>query len=165
MKYLRGFHEKNCRNLFVSRQYRLEILHKLKYIIQASNLSTTYFSIVSRCFVGLVKTRLASVLKTIFTNVSYHITVTSLTLMALKRVMSLRWFFWESTIHVCLSIKKTTHQCVISYTCSKSNSDGSVLRAIRVRLATIIWYDTLVKNCLRTEASLCQNQPHKTPCK
>ena len=31
------------------------------------------------------------------------------------------------------------HQCVISYTCSQSNSDGSVFyRIIRVRLATSI---------------------------
>ena len=36
------------------------------------------------------------------------------------------------------SLKHFFHQCVISYTCSQSNSDGSVLRAIRVRLATSI---------------------------
>ena len=30
------------------------------------------------------------------------------------------------------------HQCVISYTFNLSNSDGSVLRAIRIRLATSI---------------------------
>ena len=53
-------------------------------------------------------------------------------------------------------VRKTNfHQCVISHTCSQSNSDGSVLsRAIRVRLATSICYDTLMKNCLRTGASL-----------
>ena len=36
-------------------------------------------------------------------------------------------------------LKTIFHQCVISYTCSQSNSDCSVLnRAIRVRLATSI---------------------------
>ena len=36
-------------------------------------------------------------------------------------------------------LKTIFHQCVISYTCSQSYSDGSVLnRAIRVRLATSI---------------------------
>ena len=33
-------------------------------------------------------------------------------------------------------LKTIFHQCFISYTCSQSYSDGSVLRAIRVRLAT-----------------------------
>ena len=33
----------------------------------------------------------------------------------------------------------------ISYTCSQSNSDDS----IRVRLATSICYDTLMKNCFK----------------
>ena len=33
-------------------------------------------------------------------------------------------------------LKTIFHQCVISYTCGQSYSDGSVLRAIRVRLAT-----------------------------
>ena len=33
-------------------------------------------------------------------------------------------------------IKTIFHQCVISYTCSQSNSDGSVLRASSVRLVT-----------------------------
>ena len=68
-------------------------------------------------------------------------------------------------------LKTIFHQCVISYTCSQSNSDGSVLifinvsyhilvaslilmalfynRAIRVRLATSIWYDTLTKSCFK----------------
>ena len=42
------------------------------------------------------------------------------------------------------------HKCVILYTCSQSNSGGSVLnRAIRVRLATSVWYDTLMKNCFK----------------
>ena len=47
-------------------------------------------------------------------------------------------------------LKTVFHQCVISYTCSQSYSDGSVLnRAIRVRLATCIQYDTLMKNCFK----------------
>ena len=46
-------------------------------------------------------------------------------------------------------LKTIFHQCVISYTCSKSNSGGSFYRAIRVRLATSIWYGTLMKNCLK----------------
>ena len=45
-------------------------------------------------------------------------------------------------------LKTVFHQCVISYTSSKSISDGSVLnRAIRVRLATSI-HDSFMKNCL-----------------
>ena len=48
-------------------------------------------------------------------------------------------------------LKTIFHQ----YTYSQFNSDGSVLgRAIRVRLATSILYDTLVKNVLRTGTSL-----------
>ena len=47
-------------------------------------------------------------------------------------------------------IKTIFRQYVISYTCSQSNSDGSVLnRAIRVRLAISISFDTLVKNCFK----------------
>ena len=51
-------------------------------------------------------------------------------------------------------LKTIFHQCVISYTCSQSYSDGS--RAIRVRLPTSIWYDTL-KNCLKdwSQSSVC----------
>ena len=47
------------------------------------------------------------------------------------------------------ALKTIFHQCVMSSTCSQSNSDGSVLRAIRVRLATSIYYDTLMKNCFK----------------
>ena len=46
-------------------------------------------------------------------------------------------------------LKTIFHQCVISYTYSQFNSGGSVLRATRVRLATSIWYDTLMKNCFK----------------
>ena len=46
-------------------------------------------------------------------------------------------------------LKTMFHQCVISYTCSPSNSGGSFYRAIRVRLPTSIWYETLIKNCFK----------------
>ena len=42
--------------------------------------------------------------------------------------------------------KTIFHPSVILYTCSQSNSDGSV-SATRVRLAFSIWYDTLMYNC------------------
>ena len=44
-------------------------------------------------------------------------------------------------------LKTIFHQCVISYTCSQSNF--VLNRAIRVRLATSISYDTLMKNCFK----------------
>ena len=50
---------------------------------------------------------------------------------------------WDSKTSLALRLatvlKTIFHQCVISYTCSLSYSNGSVLnRAIRVRLATSI---------------------------
>ena len=54
--------------------------------------------------------RLVPALKTILIKMSYHILVASLTLMALF-APALRTIF---------------HQNVVSYTCSQSNSDGSV---------------------------------------
>ena len=53
-------------------------------------------------------------LKQFFINVSYHILVASLTLMALFRLAPV--------------LKTIFHQCVISYTCSQSYSGGSVLK-------------------------------------
>ena len=52
-------------------------------------------------------------LKHFFINVSYHILVASLTLMALFLAPVLKTIF---------------HECVISFTCIQSNSDGSVLK-------------------------------------
>ena len=49
------------------------------------------------------------------------------------------------------SLKKF-HQCVISYTWSQSNSDGSVKTEPSVRLVTSMWYDTLMKNCSQSNS-------------
>ena len=107
-------------------------------------------------YIFCLSSRLAPVLKTIF--LSYHIIVTNLTPMALNRAIGVR-------------LVTIFHQCVISYTCNQSNSDGSVsyhilvtsltpmalFRAIGVRLVTSIWYDTLTKNCFRDwSQSTCQ---------
>ena len=59
-------------------------------------------------------------LKQFFINVSYHILVASLTLMAL--------FYLKTIFHV----------CVISYTCSQSNSDGSVLKQFFINVSYIL---------------------------
>ena len=45
----------------------------------------------------------------------------------------------------------------ISYSCSQSNSDGSV----RVRLATSIWYDTLMENCFKDWSQSKKTAVHK----
>ena len=61
-------------------------------------------------------------------------------------------------------LKTIFHQCFISYTCSQSNSDGSVLKL--ATLATRIWYDTLMKICFKDWSkstnklrSLCTAKP------
>ena len=79
--------------------------------------------------------------------------------------------YWR-IIRLAPVLKTSFHQCVISYTCSQSNSDDSVLkqshqsktgykymighineklqnRAIRARLAKSLWSDTLMKKCFK----------------
>ena len=67
-------------------------------------------------------------LKSFFINVSYHILVASLTVMAL--------FF---------------HQCVLSYTCSQSNSDGSVFFinvSYHILVASLTLMDLFFHQCV-----------------
>ena len=62
-------------------------------------------------------------------------------------------------------LKTIFHQGVISYTCSQSNPDGSILRNGSTGIITepseldwlkSIWYGTLMKIALRTGASVVQ---------
>ena len=55
-------------------------------------------------------------------------------------------------------LKTICHQCVISYTCGQSNSDGTVNRIIRVRLAKVYDMRHWRKIVLKTGASLSVKQ-------
>ena len=61
--------------------------------------------------------------------------------------MMLKYTLFSETGRLAPVLKTIFHQCVISYTCSQSNSDGSVLSSELDWLQ--VYDDTLMKNCFK----------------